>query len=348
VVAAGSVAGEGAAPKARPSVDSSAASEVVSGQSTPDDPPAMRPPPGMLVVQSVDYFRACLDDPFVFGEIAAAHALSSVYAAGANPWTALAIAAIPYMPAEKIRADLAAMMRGAQRVLAADGCTLIGGHSTEALETSLGFAVSGLAEPRLMWRKSGLHDGHALVLTKPLGTGVLLAGHLRGMTKARWLVGAIETMRRSNGEAARVLRAYGATACTSVGAAGLAGDLAEMLRASGLGATIRLDAVPLLLGAAELAEQGLQSAITPHNRRFLPAEACGPIAELLADPQTSGGLLAGVPAGRAESCVAALRAAGFQASVIGFTELAQGESSPVRLFLDSEPAGDRHTSPRFG
>ncbi len=322
--------------------------DVLSGLEVADDIASMRPPPGMLLVQSVDHFRACLDDPFVFGEIAAAHALGGLHAMGAKPWTALAIAAVPYMPDEKMRADLGAMMQGAQRLLGADGCTLAGGHATEALETSLGFAVTGLVEPRLLWRKSGLRDGDALVLTKPLGTGVLLAGHMRGLTKARWLVAAIESMRRSNADATRVLRSHGVTACTAVGSYGLAGYLLEMLRASGLGAAIQLNSVPLLPGAVELAEQGVHSTLAPQNRRALSAELRGPIVDLLADPQTSGGLLAGMPAGRAEACVAALRATGLAAAIIGFAEPAKPESSPIRLLFDADPTGGRHTGPALG
>lgn len=321
--------------------------DALAGHDAPDDAAAVRPPPGMLVVHSVAHFRACLDDPFMFGEIAAAHALSHLHAMGAKPWTVLAIAAAPYMPVEKMRADLAAMLQGAQRVLAADGCALVGGHSTEALEASLGFAVTGLAEPRLIWRKSGLRDGDALVLTKPLGTGVLLAGHMRGLTKARWLLAAIESMRHSNADAARVLRTHGVTACTDIGGSGLAGHLTEMLRASGVGAAIWPDAVPLLPGAAELAEQGVQSTRAPQNRWALPANASGPIVDLLADPQTSGGLLAGVPTARAEACIAALRAAALTAAIIGFAEAAEPGSIPLRLHFAPVAAGDGNGAPGF-
>jgi selenide,water dikinase len=319
--------------------------DVLVGLDVGDDAAAMRTPPGMLVVRSVAYFRACFDDPFVFGEIAAAHSLSGLYAMGANPWTALAIAAVPYMAAEKMHADLAAMMQGAQRVLTADGCTLVGGDFSEALEASLGFAVAGLADPRLLWRKSGLRVGDALVLTKPLGTGVLLAGHMRGLTKARWLLAAIESMRHSNVAAARVLRAHGVTACTEVGAFGLAGHLIEMLQASGASAAIRPDAVPLLRGATELAERGVQSTLAPQNRWALPANARRSTADLLTDPQTSGGLLAGVPAARAEACIAALRAAGLTAARIGCAEAAEPGSSPLLLLFDSDPAGEGDAAP---
>ena len=282
-----------------------------------DDAAVLRPPPGAVVVQSVDHFRAFIDDPFRFGEIAAAHALSDLYAMGAKPWTALAVAAVPYDGRTKMRAELAAMMEGAARVFESDGCALVGGHSGEGLEASLGFAVTGLADARQIWRKSALREGDTLILTKPLGTGVILAGQMRGLTKARWLLAAIESMRRSNLGAARILGSHGVVACTDVTGFGLAGHLQEMLRASGVGAVIFLDQVPLLPGAAELVSQGVESTLAPENRGALPPGSGGAIADLLVDPQTSGGLLAGVPAGRAEACLTALRAGGVDANLIG-------------------------------
>ena len=149
----------------------------------------MLPPPGMAVVQSVDHFRAFIDDPFVFGEIAAAHALSDLHAMGAQPWTALAVAAVPYTSGDKMRTELSDMLQGATGVLAADGCALVGGHSAEAAEPALGFAVTGLADPATLLRKSGLQAGDALVLTKPLGTGIVLAAHMRGLAMRRMAAG---------------------------------------------------------------------------------------------------------------------------------------------------------------
>ncbi len=293
------------------------APDLLIGLDAPDDAAVLRPPPGMAVVQSVDHFRAFIDDPFVFGEIAAAHALSDLHAMGARPWTALAVASVPYMPSAKMRADLVAMMQGATQVLEADGCMLVGGHSGEALELSLGFCVTGLVEPRRIWRKSGLREGDALVLTKPLGTGVLLAGHMRGLTKARWLVAAIESMRRSNAAAARILAMHGVSACTDVTGFGLAGHLTEMLRASGVSAVIDLDCVPLLPGALELASQGVESTLSGENRGALAGHPRRPLVDLLADPQTSGGLLAGIAPGRVDACLAALQLAQVDAAVIG-------------------------------
>ncbi len=165
----------------------------------------MLPPAGMAVVQSVDHFRAFIDDPFVFGEIAAAHALSDLHAMGARPWTALAVAAVPYAAGRKMRTELADMLNGATGVLAVEGCALVGGHSAEAAEPSLGFAVTGLADPATLLRKSGLRPGDALVLTKPLGTGIVLAGHMRGLAHAAWLQAAIASMRTSNAVASHPL-----------------------------------------------------------------------------------------------------------------------------------------------
>ena len=295
---------------------------LVLGLDAPDDAAVLKPPAGMAVVQSVDHFRAFIDDPFVFGEIAAAHALSDLHAMGARPWTAQAVAAVPYLGGAKMRDDLAAMMQGATRVLEADGCALVGGHSGEGLEAALGFAVTGLADPRRIWRKSGLSAGDALILTKPLGTGVILAGHMRGLAKARWLVAALESMRRTNGAAASVLGQFGVTACTDVTGFGLAGHLGEMLRASGVGATVWAERMPVLAGAGELAAQGVESTLAAENRRALPEGAAGVTAALMADPQTSGGLLAGVPAGRAAGCLAALQAAGVEAAMVGEVTLA--------------------------
>ena len=303
----------GLAPPPRP--------DIPLGLDAPDDAALTLPPPGMAVVQSIDHFRAFLDDPFVFGEIAAAHALSDIHAMGARPWTALAVAAVPHGP--RMGEDLAMMMQGAARVLAADGCALVGGHSGEAAELALGFAVTGLVAPDAAWRKSGLRPGDALVLTKKLGTGIILAAQMRGLARARWLAAALDSMRRSNAAAAFILRAHGVVACTDVTGFGLAGHLLEMLHAAGTGATLHAAALPVLDGAAELAEAGIASTLAPAN---LAAAGLGTdlTAALLADPQTSGGLLAGVAADRAEACLAALRAAGLDAAIIGTVTAAPG------------------------
>ncbi|MEO8713605.1 MAG: selenide, water dikinase SelD [Acetobacteraceae bacterium] len=312
-----------------------ARADILLGLGAADDAAMVLPPPGQAVVQSVDYFRDFVGDPFVFGQIAAAHALSDIHAMGAKPWTALAIAAVPYVAGGRMGADLDAMMQGAASILEGDGCALVGGHSGEGAEAALGFAVSGLIEPRRAWRKAGLRVGDALILTKPIGTGVVLAGQMRGLTKARWLVAAIASMRRTNADAARILRAHGVTAATDVTGFGLAGHLTEMLRASDVGATLRPDDVPLLPGALELARASVESTLAPENRRALAGARRDPLTDLMIDPQTSGGLLAGIAAGRADACLAALRAAGLEAAIIGTVEPISPDRPTLRLSPES-------------
>ena len=294
--------------------------DLLIGLEAPDDAAVLRVPPDKVLVQSVDHFRAFWDDPFVFGQIAAAHALSDLHAMGARPWTALAVAAVPYGPASKMRTDLSAMLRGATEVLREDGCALVGGHSGEAEEAALGFAVSGLADPDALTRKSGLRVGDVLIVTKPIGTGILLAGHMRGLCRASWLVAAIDSMRRSNASAALILREHGVTACTDVTGFGLAGHLTEMTRASSVAATLWPETVPLLPGVLELSGLGVESTLAPDNRRAVPDLGTSPRDCALIDPQTSGGLLGGIPAANAQSCLAALAAAGMTAAMIGVVE----------------------------
>jgi selenide,water dikinase len=305
--------------------------DLVVGLDAPDDAAVLSVPPGLLLVQSVDHFRAFFDDPFVFGQVAAAHALSDLHAMGARPWTALAVAAVPFGPGAKMRADLSAMLLGATQILREDGCTLVGGHSGEAEEAALGFSVSGLVEPAALTRKSGLRPGDTLILTKPVGTGIVLAGHMRGLTRATWLAATIASMRRSNAAAAHVLRDHGVTACTDVTGFGLAGHLAEMTRASAVAATIWRDAVPVLPGALELAAHGVESTLAGENARAVPNLSTEPRERVLIDPQTSGGLLGGVPAARAEACVQALRAAGLTVAIVGVVEEVSPDAPMIRI-----------------
>ncbi|WP_158932253.1 selenide, water dikinase SelD [Acidisphaera sp. S103] len=295
---------------------------------TLDDAAVLKPPLGKLLVQSVDHFRAFLDDPFVFGQIAAAHALSDLYAMGAEPWTALAIASVPYASSQKMRAELSAMLQGATEILRADGCALIGGHSAEASETALGFSVTGLVDSGRILRKGGLQPGDQLILTKPLGTGIVLAGHMRGNARARWLMAAIDSMRTTNAAAARIAMAHRPRAGTDVTGFGLAGHLVEMLEASGAAAVLRLAAIPALPGARALAAHGIESTLAPDNRRVL---GDAPDTALLVDPQTSGGLLLGLPAQRAAGCLQALVEGGLNAAIIGEVEAAQEGAGRIRL-----------------
>jgi selenide,water dikinase len=269
-----------------------------------------------------------LGDPFVFGQIAAAHALSNLYAVGAEPWTALAIAAVPYASPRNMHADLSAMLQGASEILRADGCALVGGQDTEASEMALGFAVTGLVDSGKIMRKTGLHPGDQLILTKPLGTGIVLAGHRHGNARAKWLLAAIGSMRATNASAARIAMTHRAHAGTDVTDRGLAGRLQEMLEASGVAAVLRLAAIPVLPGARALAAHGIASALAGNNRRRM---ADTPDTALLEDPQVSGGLLLGLSPGRASACLQSLRDGGLNAAIIGEVEPARDGATRIRF-----------------
>ena len=298
--------------------------DIVIGLAEPDDAAVVRLPAGALAVQSVDSFRAFIDDPWLFGRIAANHCLSDLYAMGATPHTALAIVTLPLAAPRKMQDDLSQMMRGANEVFALADTVLVGGHTGEGAELSLGFAINGYIDESRLLRKRGAQVGDALVLCKPLGSGVLLAGLMRGATRARWLDTALDCMTQSNASAAALLRAYGAGALTDVTGFGLAGHLLEMLRAGGVSARVSLASLPLLDGAATLAAAGIASSLAPENLKVMadidaesPARAHAHFT-LCFDPQTSGGLLGALPLARAAECVTALRAAGYgEAAIIG-------------------------------
>jgi selenide,water dikinase len=286
------------------------------------------------VVLTADSLRNMLDDPYEFGRIAARHALNDVHAMGAAPVTALALVTVPLMGAPQMEQELYLVMRGALDVLGAEGVALAGGHSSEGLELSLGFAVIGdvLAPPL---RKDRLTPGDCLVLTRPLGSGVLFAAKARAAARTRWVRSALQVMDTSNRDAARLLREFGARACTDVTGFGLAGHLGEMLRASMVGAELNVNAIPIYEGALELMEAGIASSLQANNEQALAdftidaKNKSGAHIRLLADPQTAGGLLAGIPADRAEACAATLRRSGYPATRVIGTVLSAGDLKGV-------------------
>ncbi len=297
------------------------ADDVVIGLDAPDDAAVTVPRPGRHLVQTVDFFRAFVDDPYVFGEIAANHALSDIYAMGGEPRHALATAVIPPASSGKVGETLFQLLSGARACLDQEGVALIGGHSSEGAEMAFGLSVTGDVEPAKILRKSGLRAGNVLVLTRPLGTGILFAAAMQARARADWIAAALGEMRRSNRSAAAVLIAHGATAMTDVTGFGLAGHLGELLNASSAEATLDLCAVPLYEGTLALARTGIASTLLPENlalARLLRGEADVVTLAVLFDPQTAGGLLAGVPPERAQACAAALRSAGHKhAAIIG-------------------------------
>jgi selenide, water dikinase len=295
------------------------AAGIVVGLDAPDDAAVIAPLSGHLV-QTVDFFRAFIDDPYVFGAIAANHALNDVFAMGGTPRHALAIAVVPPGPADKVEETLFQLLAGARACLDAEGIALVGGHSSEG-EMALGFAVTGEVAPDRILRKGGLKPGDALVLTRPLGTGILFAAAMRAKARAAWIEAALAAMRQLNRAAAAILIAHGAHAMTDVTGFGLIGHLGEMLAASGADAALDLGRLPLYDGVLALARAGIASTLLPENLalgRLVHGETDAATRAVLFDPQTSGGLLAGIPSERAEACVAALRVAGHgRAAVIG-------------------------------
>lgn len=285
-----------------------------------DDAAVMRFGGGNLVL-TCDGFRAMIDDPYRFGRVAAHHALNDAYAMNATPRFALALVMVPAMADALMEEDLFQVMSGATSALAEEGVTLVGGHSAEAAELSVGFMVAGAAGERFL-AKGGLQVGQRLLLNKPIGVGVVLAGAMRGQADGQDLLAAIEQMDQSNAAAAHILAEHGATACTDITGFGLAGHLSEMTRAAGLGATLWLDAVPRLPSAVELFAAGVASSLQENNEQALQDYAWdAPVGQaealrLLADPQTAGGLLGAVPAASSDACAAVLREAGYPHSAV--------------------------------
>jgi selenide, water dikinase len=254
---------------------------------------ALPGPDGRALVQTVDYFTPIVDDAGDWGRIAAANALSDVYAMGATPLTALQLLG---WPRGDLPLDLAGevMAAGADTMTAA-GCVVVGGHSIDAPEPSFGYAVTGLVPADRVVTNAGARAGDHLVITKPLGTGIITTAHKAGACPPRVLAEAVEVMSTLNRQAGEALHDAGAHAATDVTGFGLLGHLAEMLDASGVGA--KVGEVPVIEGVAELLEAGYYPGGSERNLESVRPRVKGDLERLslLADAQTSGGLLVAVP-----------------------------------------------------
>ncbi len=293
---------------------------------------------GPVEVQTVDYFRSFTDDPYLFGRVAALHAVSDLYAMNAQPFAALAIATLPYARGPIQEAQLFELLAGAQRSFGELGISLAGGHTTEGSELALGFAVTGIAEKEQLFRKGGLRPGDRLILTKPLGTGALLAAWMRAECRAEWFKGVLTVMLQANRSAAEVFARLGVTACTDITGFGLAGHLLEMLDASRISATVFADRVPVLNGFREVVAAGIVSTLHRDNAKVACRISGTDLPAWLFDPQTSGGLLAGVAADRVNEVLDELHDAGCpEVAVIG--EVRKQDDVVIQLEHDRRKQG---------
>ncbi len=326
-----------------PDAFSSGDASLLAGLDQPDDAAVFLTPAGQALVQTVDYMPALVSDPWLFGRIATLHCFSDLFAMGATPHSCLAAALLPFA-AESVTAEtLFQLLSGVLHELKSLNARLLGGHTAEGAVLGLALTCNGLADPARLLRK-GLSvpptEPLALILTKPLGTGALFAASMRLAVRGHWIDSALASMLMSNLPAAQILQAHGALACTDVTGFGLAGHLLEMLNASppGCSVSLKLGALPAVPGAVDCLTAGHLSSLSPANSRAAAALdnaadfATHPHFPLLFDPQTSGGLLALVPASLAATCLRDLHTSGLDgASIIG--ELTHGDGLERRLQL---------------
>lgn len=334
------------------------------------NPTTISVPAGKVLVQSTQQLSAPVSDPWLFGRLAALNALSGIFAGGAHPCSAQALITLPHASAEAGRRDRQQLLEGLRKELDACHCTLSGGQSSPGHRLQLGLTINGLADSEPLLGASGTRAGDCLILSKPLGTGTLLAADALGKTRARWLQQGLDVMLQSNGPAAEVFTLHQASAMTAVGSLGLLGHLLELLQwqrgqrgdsrgsESQLGASLFAEALPLLPGATYCIQRGLLPSLQRHNARAYDAIQnpttwqAEPYLPMLIDPQICGGLLASVPAAQADACLDALHTAGCRHSaVIGFVdELPAGKDqlhyAPQPIYLtrngDWKQMAERH------
>jgi selenide,water dikinase len=300
-------------------LDLPAAKNIIIGLRPADDAAVFSQPPGTLAVATADAFPPFDEDLFLVGRVAAMNAASDLYAMGAEGTAAIALVCLPQTSNEESEALLEQFLRGALVSLQAIGIPLVGGHTIAGSQTVVGFSMHGCVDPTRILRKAGARVGDRLVLSKPLGTGVVLAAARAGAARAEWVEAAHRSMLRSNGSVMRLLQATDVHACTDITGFGFAGHLKEMLDASRVGARLT-GAPPALPGALALLRAGWRSSFHPQNTEYRRQETGGIKEEevaLLFDPQTSGGLLAAVPRESVEALLAACNGAGEEAHIVG-------------------------------
>lgn len=307
---------------------------VIVGLKRADDAGVYKISDDLALIQTVDFFTPVVDDPYWFGQIAAANALSDVYAMGGTPKTALNLVAFPVRQMDL--SVLRRILQGGMDKLAEAGAVLIGGHSIEDKELKYGLAVTGVVHPSRVLVKRNLRCGDRLILTKPIGTGIVNTAIKAQMASSELVDVTIRLMAALNREAAGIMARFDVHACTDVTGFGLLGHLAEMVDGSGMGARVFADQVPVIPEALEFAAMGLIPAGAYKNREFrepiihIAERVPRSLQDVLFDPQTSGGLLICAPKDQASGLVSALHEAGVGAAAqIG--EVMDGPEERIHL-----------------
>lgn len=288
------------------------------GFDTSDDAAVYRIDDHTALVTTADFITPPVDDPHLFGQIAAANALSDVYAMGGKPLVCLSIVGFPQGVLDD--SVLHGMVAGALTKITEAGAVLGGGHTTEDEEPKFGLSVTGTVDPQKVWTNSGARAGDALILTKPIGSGVLFNANLKGWISQGAMEACIATLTRLNRSAAETLKAFEVHAATDVTGFGLAGHGLEMARSAGVTLRFDLDAVPLMDEALDAYRRGMTTGVNRVNRQRVEStlrferELPDWHREIVVDPQTSGGLLVSVAENQADDAVSALRAAGVDAA----------------------------------
>ncbi|MDQ3745472.1 MAG: selenide, water dikinase SelD [Acidobacteriota bacterium] len=294
---------------------------LIVGIETADDAGVYCLSKDIALVQTVDFFTPIVDDPFDYGRIAALNSINDVWAMGGRPVTALAVTCFPKKGVDF--SILAEIMRGGLQVLTENGVALVGGHSVDNQQIMFGYAVTGTIDPRRVVTNRGARAGDALLLTKPIGTGVISTGIKFGKANTEAMRASLETMLLAGREAARLMVEAEAHAATDVTGFALLGHAWEMARASSVTLEIESARVPLIPGALELAAAGLLTSGDKSNRAYVGADVrlrpgiSKELAALLFDPQTAGGLLISVEASRADELLWRLRQTYTDAARIG-------------------------------
>jgi selenide,water dikinase len=302
---------------------------LLSGFAHAADAAVLRLSDELALVQTVDYITPIVDDPFAFGAIAAANALSDIYAVGARPVLALNLVGFPIKTLPLSMLD--EILAGGAAKLAEAGVTLGGGHSIEDFEPKYGLSITGVVHPARLVANAGAQPGDVLVLTKPLGLGIITTGIDRGLVNDGVIACVTAVMSQLNRPASEAMLTVGVHACTDVSGFGLLGHLHELVAASGVGAEVRLDRVPVLPEAWELVKEDAIPDGSRNNQRYLAGfvdwapEISAEAQTILCDAQTSGGLLIATAPDRAERLLAALAQAGVTSAALGqITAAARG------------------------